>query len=149
MATALSRQPQTKERWDRADAPWTHVFGEYGPLPLVLQRCAPRTVRRHGWAGVLRVSILLAADVSALVISRFLLRGVGDAAWLGAGIARLTRELIPRGTYPVVPTVSAMVLGLLALGTYGPGDNRRDPTRLASGVLLALALMSWTPLSAN
>jgi len=95
---------------------------------------------------VLRVSALVAADVVALGVARLVLRGIGDEQWLGGTIGHLMRELIPRGMYPVLPTVSAIVLGLLALGTYGPGDNRRDPSRIASGVLLAVGLMYWTHL---
>lgn len=118
----------------------------YRPFPLVLQQCAPRVVRRHGWASVLRVGVLLASDSLALMIARLLLRGVGDSHWLGVAIARVTRELIPRGTYPPLPTLSAIVVGLYVLGTYGSGDSRRDPSKIASGVLLALGLMFWNRL---
>lgn len=145
MATALPREPQKVERRAAVTSSPLSV-GAYTPFPLILQQCAPRTVRRHGWGSVLRVSALAAADVVALGVARLLLRGVGDQQWLGGTIAHLMRELIPRGTYPVLPTVSAIVLGLLALGTYGPGDNRRDPSRIASGVLLAVGLMYWTHL---
>lgn len=92
------------------------------------------------------MSVLLGADIIALMLSRSLVRGVGDWGWFGVRFAHVVRELIPRGTYPIVPTIFAIILGLLALGTYGPGDNRRDPSRLTSGVLLALGLMYWTRL---
>ena len=147
MSTALQSKGIT---FDRNARPVPGgVQAQYRPFPLVLQQCAPRVVRRHGWAGLRRVSVLLVADSLALMVARLMLRGVGDSEWLGATIARVARELIPRGTYPFLPTISAIVVGLLALGTYGSGDSRRDPSRVASGVLLALGLMFWRALWAS
>lgn len=144
MSTALQSRSTAPERFSK-QAPFTPT-GQYTPFPLILQQCAPRVVRRHGWAGIVRVGVLLLSDSFALLVARLALRGVGDSAWLGSGVARLTRALIPRGTYPMLPTITAVVVGLWVLGTYGSGDSRRDPSKIASGVLLALALMFWTQL---
>lgn len=144
MATAT---PSVRHSTTRYSAQFSSSAAEsYTPFPLVLQQCAPRAVRKHGWAGVVRVGVLLIGDIVALMAARLLLRGVGDSSWLGGMLARVMRELVPRGSYPIAPTISAIVLGLVALGTYGSGDSRRDPSRIALGVLLALGLMYWTPL---
>lgn len=144
MATAT---PSVKKSYTHLSPQYSSNTAEsYTPFPLVLQQCAPRAVRRHGWAGFVRVAVLILGDFVALMSARMILRGIGDSAWLGGGFARVMRGLVPRGSYPVLPTLSAIVVGLLALGTYGSGDSRRDPSKIAMGVLLALGLMYWSPL---
>jgi exopolysaccharide biosynthesis polyprenyl glycosylphosphotransferase len=51
--------------------------------------------------------------------------------------------LIPRGTFPPAEFLAAVLVGLVVRGTYGPGDSRRDGTRILAGTALGLGLIFW------
>ena len=113
------------------------------PTPIALQRMARPTVRRHVWRSLMRLSVLVAADLVTLLVIRALVRGVRDGSWLGARAAALFAELVPHGTYPPFQLVVAAVFGLAVCGNYRSGDGRRNPTRLTAGIGLAFALLFW------
>jgi exopolysaccharide biosynthesis polyprenyl glycosylphosphotransferase len=52
-------------------------------------------------------------------------------------------QIIPKGAIPLVQLVPAVLLGLIALDTYGASDRRRDASRLVAGATLGLALPYW------
>ena len=113
------------------------------PFPLVLQRRASATIRGHVRRAVVRLCVLIAADISVLVLLRFLFRGVGDQAWLGGRVATVARALVPSGEFPYTQFVLAVMIGLVVFGTYRPGDHRRAPAKLFSAAALGLALVFW------
>jgi exopolysaccharide biosynthesis polyprenyl glycosylphosphotransferase len=113
------------------------------PTPIALQRMARPRVRRHVRRSVLRLSVLVAADLTTLLAIRVLMRGVRDHGLLGHRVAALFGELVPQGTYPPLQLVIAAILGLAVFGNYASGDSRRNPGRLAAGVCLAFALLFW------
>jgi exopolysaccharide biosynthesis polyprenyl glycosylphosphotransferase len=113
------------------------------PARLALTQRAPQIMRRHLVRTAVRVSVLLAGDAAALLLLRVLFRGVRDVGWLGATTSSLINEIIPQGALPLVQLLPAVLLGLIALDTYGASDRRRDAGRLVAGATLGLALPFW------
>src|SRR5918995_606974 len=116
---------------------------------LALTRRAHRILREHFVRAAVRVSVLLAGDAAALLLLRALLRGVRDSAWLGQGMSSVASRIIPQGAVPLVQLLPAVLLGLIALDTYGASDRRRDASRLVAGATLGLALPFWGHLWSN
>ncbi|HYF40106.1 MAG TPA: exopolysaccharide biosynthesis polyprenyl glycosylphosphotransferase [Gemmatimonadales bacterium] len=116
---------------------------------LALTRRAHRILREHFVRAAVRVSVLLAGDALALLLLRALLRGVRDYAWLGEGMSSIAFQIIPKGAVPLVQLLPAILLGLIALDTYGASDRRRDASRLVAGATLGLALPFWGHLWSN
>ena len=116
------------------------------PYPLLLQRRASHTVRKHALRGLVRVSVLVTADLLTLALARAALHGIGDRGWLGGPAAAVMRALIPRGTYQFVEVVAAVMLGLVLFGNYQSGDGRRDGRALVAGASLGLGLTAWSTL---
>jgi exopolysaccharide biosynthesis polyprenyl glycosylphosphotransferase len=110
---------------------------------LALTRRAPQMMRRHLVRTAVRVSVLLAGDTAALLLLRVALRGVRDVGWFGESTSALVNQIIPQGALPLVQLLPAILLGLIALDTYGANDRRRDAGRLVAGATLGLALPFW------
>ena len=110
---------------------------------LALSQRAPQIMRRHLVRTAVRVSVLLAGDTAALLLLRVTLRGVRDLGWFGPGTSELVNYIIPRGALPLVQLLPAILLGLIALDTYGASDRRRDAGRLVAGATLGLGLPFW------
>lgn len=113
------------------------------PGPLVLQRCAPRVVRKHRNRGAVRWLTLIIGDVAALLVSRELLMAVRDAESVGSRIASTMRLLIPGGSVHLEQLLVAVLLGLMIFRAYGPGDRRRDVRALLSAAAAGVVLVSW------
>ena len=110
---------------------------------LALTQRAPQIMRRHLVRTLVRVSVLLAGDTLALFLLRVTLHGVRDIGWFGAGTSALVNQIIPQGALPLVQLLPAILLGLIALDTYGASDRRRDAGRLVAGATLGLGLPFW------
>jgi exopolysaccharide biosynthesis polyprenyl glycosylphosphotransferase len=130
-----------RERWARTPVPGrqTPVL----PFPIVLQRRARVALRAHLARVALRVVALLGADVAVLSLHRTVLRGVRDQGWLGGWTAHVASALVPKGTYPAVQLLVAVVLGLLVFRNYAAGDRRHDTRALLAGSTLGIALTFW------
>lgn len=113
------------------------------PARLALTLRAPQIMRRHLVRTAVRVSVLLVGDAAALLLLRVALRGVRDVGWFGPGTSALANQIIPQGALPLVQLLPAVLLGLIALDTYGASDRRRDAGRLVAGATLGLALPFW------
>ena len=100
-------------------------------------------MRIHLVRTAVRVSVLLAGDTVALLLLRMVVRGVRDVGWFGPVISELVSQIIPPGGLPLVQLVPAVLLGLIAVDTYGASDRRRDAGRLVAGATLGLALPFW------
>jgi exopolysaccharide biosynthesis polyprenyl glycosylphosphotransferase len=134
--------PDATTRWRRSSGA---AGADYlaMPTPIVLQRMARPTVRRHVRRSLLRLSVLLASDILTLFLIRAGIRGLRDHYWVGARVGTLLAELVPHGTYPPLQLAVAVILGLAVFGNYASGDSRRNPTRLTAGITLAFALLFW------
>jgi exopolysaccharide biosynthesis polyprenyl glycosylphosphotransferase len=110
---------------------------------LALSQRAQQIMRVHLVRSAVRVAVLMAGDAAALLLLRLLLRGVRDESWLGAAVASVVNSLVPQGALPLVQLLPAVLLGLIALDTYGASDRRRDAGRLVAGGTLGLGLPFW------
>ena len=114
---------------------------------LNLQRRAGANLRNHVRRAAVRLAVLIAVDVAALLLMRLIARAVRDGAVLGSTIADALAALMPRGVLHHAPQFAvALFVGLLVTGNYGRGDRRRSPRRLFLGSALGLALPFWTSL---
>ena len=113
---------------------------------LRLQRRAPANVRQHVRRGVVRLAVLVAVDMLSFGVMRELLRAVREHALLGAAVAERIQLGFPTGSLNGWQYAVALFVGLVVVGAYGPGDQRRDPRRLFAACALATALPLWATL---
>ncbi len=110
---------------------------------ITLRLRAHETLERHLVRSVVRVSVLLAADLLAFVLVYALAALVRELAGGVGGPSRFLDRLFPVGFLGGWRFAVALLIGLLATRNYGQGDRRRDPVRLLAGVLVATALSLW------
>jgi len=113
------------------------------PARLGLQRRAQSNFRRHFERGLRRFAILLTADLASFYVMRALVRAVRDFAVLGTTVSAPVQRWLPAGILNGWQFAAALFVGLLVLGNYGPGDQRRDSKRLFLSCALATALPLW------
>jgi exopolysaccharide biosynthesis polyprenyl glycosylphosphotransferase len=110
---------------------------------LHLQRRAPENLRHHVQRAAARLAVLIGADIAAFTGLRALVRAVRDHEWLGASLGAVLRTAVPGGMLNGWQFATALFLGLVLLGNYGPGDQRRNLRRLFAACALATALPLW------
>ena len=110
---------------------------------LKLTREKPGVMRRRLKRDLIRCTFLLVSDTIALVALRELLFGLRDQAWLGNGLASLLSAVLPRGSISSVQLVSAILVGLMLLGTYSSDDRHRQNERLLAASAAGLLLPFW------
>jgi len=113
------------------------------PVRLGLQQRAQSNFRRHFLRGLRRFVILLVADLASFYLMRALVRAVRDYAVVGQTISTQVQHWLPAGILNGWQYAVALFVGLMVLGNYGPGDQRRDPKRLFLACALATALPLW------
>jgi len=113
------------------------------PIRLSLQRRAQDNFRRHFLRGLTRFVVLVIADLASFYIMREALRAVRDSAVFGELISTEAQRVMPTGILNGWQYAVALLVGLLVLGNYGPGDLRRDSKRLFLACALATALPLW------
>ncbi len=110
---------------------------------LHLQRRAPQNLRDHVQRAAARLAVLIAADMLVFVGLRALVRAVRDHGWLGGSLGPAFQSAVPGGMLTGWQYATALFLGLVLLGNYGPGDERRNVKRLFAACALATALPLW------
>lgn len=113
---------------------------------LLLQERGPDSARRHLARDLTRFASLAALDVATFVVLRAAIRLLRDQELLGAALANQLKAVFPIGLLGGIEFVVATIGGLLIAGTYGRGDTRRNPGRLARGVTIAVAVSLWSNL---
>jgi len=113
---------------------------------LHLQRSAPANLRHHLRRAAIRLGVLITGDMVAFGAMRALLRAVRDDELLGSAVAARLHAALPAGMLNGWQYAAALLLGLVVLGNYGPGDQRRDVRRLFAACVLATALPLWATL---
>jgi exopolysaccharide biosynthesis polyprenyl glycosylphosphotransferase len=113
------------------------------PARLGLQRRAQFNFQRHFLRGFRRFVVLVIADLASFYVMRALVRAVREDAVLGQGVASRLHSLLPPGLLNGWQYAAALFVGLVILGNYGPGDERRNPKRLFLACALATALPLW------
>src|SRR5947208_4862056 len=136
----------------RASAPAARAVPVEDPLPagdtpvrvrLGLQQRAAANLRRHLGRAAYRFTVLVVADLSSFYVMRELVRAVRDYGLLGERIAGEAQAVLPTEILNGWQYAAALFAGLLVMGTYGPGDRRRDVRRLFLACALATALPLW------
>ena len=112
-------------------------------IRLHLQRRAPANLRHHVRRAVVRLAVLVVADMATFALLRALIRAARDGAVFGAGFAHELQRVLPAGYLNGWQFAAALLAGLLVMGNYGPGDRRRDAPRLFGACALATALPLW------
>lgn len=112
----------------------------------MLQRRAPRAVRRHALRAAARLTALLTLDLTVFWLLRSGIRLIRDHEYFGTPLAQSVAAWFPKGLLGGYAFPAAMLAGLLLAGTYGRGDLRRDAGRVTKGILLAVVLALWGPL---
>lgn len=113
---------------------------------LHLQRRAPANLRLHVRLSLLRLSVLIAADLLMFLGIRALVRFSRDDALFGVAFAVRVGTAVPRGILSGWDFLVAMFVGLVVFGNYGQGDRRHDVRRLFAACALATALPLWNSL---
>ena len=132
----------TPSRGESARAP-VRERRRTAPARLGLQRRAQSNFQRYFLRGLRRFAVLVIADLASFYIMRALLRAVRDDAVLGQALSRQLTSLLPPGILNGWQFAAALFVGLVVLGNYGPGDERRNPKRLFLACALATALPLW------
>jgi len=112
-------------------------------LRFGLQRRGQVNFRRHVIRAIRRFAVLLMADLASFYIMRALLRAVRDDAAFGASLSSRVAEILPKSLLNGWQFAAALVVGLVAFGNYGQGDQRKDSRRLFFACALATALPLW------
>lgn len=118
-------------------------------LPEILHARAPHAVYRHLWRTVLRILVLVAADLVTLEVLRIILSAARDRAWFGARVAELLASIVPAGAVPALPLQAAVLLGLTICGGYVGGARKRHIRSVALGAMLGVLFVTWTDLFAS
>ena len=113
------------------------------PVRLGLQRRAQTNFQRHFLRDFRRFVVLVIADLASFYVMRALVRAVRDDAVLGQSVAGPLHSILPPGILNGWQYAAALFAGLVILGNYGPGDERRNPKRLFLACALATALPLW------
>jgi len=115
------------------------------PTPVIIQRRARARERALAMASVVRVVVLLATDLLLLFVGHAsvnLARG-GDEL---ARLSFTSPGFVPRGTFPRIEVITAIILGLAIFGNYRSGPRWRNVTTLLAGSSLGLSLVFWSRL---
>ena len=95
----------------------------------------------HWSRGALRVAALVAADITAFVLLRSAVRALRSGAMSGLGVSStLVNMVFPKGFLHVGQFIVALIIGLTLSGSYGPGEPRRNSSRLFAGAGFAALL---------
>lgn len=103
-------------------------------------------MRRHVQRDVVRVSVLAAADIIAILALAKLFETAWPDGWLSRTIAAADSGLRAWPGAGSMEVVGAYLLGFMIAGTYGAGDRRRDYGRLLAGSALGTVLVYWSGL---
>jgi len=104
---------------------------------------AAQNLRRHAWRAVRRVGALIGLDAMSFVAARLTTREFAEAGVREGGV--LASWALPTGTHEL-SFATALMVGTVVSGTYGPGDAHRHPGRLCVAAAIGSALPLWSQL---
>src|SRR5204863_7959307 len=114
------------------------------PTPVIIQRRAHAAEHARTIEGLVRVSVLLAADLLILFVAHALVDLARTTQSLGGTVSSFLSELIPRGTFPRVEVLTAVIIGLAIFGNYRGRSRWHNAATLVAGSSLGLSLVFWS-----
>ena len=142
-AVPLTELDGAFDRSTRLDDHGPEVPAAESRVRLELHSQASRVVRLHVIRSAIRAATLIAADTGLLLLLRAVIQGVRDDRWLGGWLASMLQAVAPAGALPSEQIGVAIILGLAIFRNYGPGDDRRDASRLMYGAGLGVLMSLW------
>jgi len=106
---------------------------------LRTQRAARRARRRHLFRASRRILVLVAADTTALLLARAVLRGLRAGGEWGPAIS----SLFPPGFVGGPGAWSAWLLGMALVGAYATAEMWASPRRIFLGAAAGAAIALW------
>ena len=114
------------------------------PTPLIIQHRAHAVERALATESLIRVVVLLAADLLILFVAHAIVDMARSTEAFSGAVAVLLSEIIPRGTFPRVEVLAAVVVGLMIFGNYGGRSRWHNAGTLLAGSSLGLSLVFWS-----
>ena len=114
------------------------------PGPVVIQRRAEAARHARASATLLRVGVLLVADVLALSIGLAIVDVVVSTTGASPRFTAFFAQLLPQDNVASLEVLCAVALGLALLRNYGPGPQRQNAGRLFAGLSLGLTFVVWS-----
>jgi exopolysaccharide biosynthesis polyprenyl glycosylphosphotransferase len=126
----------------RPEAPnsWTR------PTPLIIQNRAKAVERALVAEGVTRVGVLLSTDLLVMLLAHAAVDWARHSERFSPVMASFVAALVPRGTFPRVEVITAVLIGLAIFGNYRGGGRWRNLGTLLAGSSLGLSLVFWSAL---
>jgi exopolysaccharide production protein ExoY len=139
---ATAAEAQTEE----APLAIPHLTEPIRTRASMLHQHARANMRRHVYRLFVRVTTLLAVDLATYFVVRQAMRTFRSADWFGTSVQAAVNHVFTEGYLGGFQYACALILGLVAMGCYGPGDRRRDIRRLYLACTFATALSLWNDL---
>jgi len=114
------------------------------PTPLIIQHRAHAVERALATEGLIRVVVLLAADLLILFAAHATVDMARSTEAFSGMLSTFLSQLIPRGTFPRVEVLTAVIMGLTIFGNYRGRSRWHQPAMLLAGSSLGLSLVFWS-----
>jgi exopolysaccharide biosynthesis polyprenyl glycosylphosphotransferase len=114
------------------------------PTPLIIQRRAQAVERALATEGLIRVAVLLAADLLILFLAHATVDMARSTEAFSGAISAFLSQIVPRGTFPRVEVLTAVIIGLAIFGNYRGRSRWHNPATLLTGSSLGLSLVFWS-----
>ena len=118
--------------------PWTRA------TPLIIQRRAQAAERAQATESLTRVAVLLTADLLILVVAHAVVDFARSSHQFSGLVASFLSQLLPRGTFPRVEVLTAVIIGLTIFGNYRGRSRWHNSATLLAGSSLGLSLVFWS-----
>jgi exopolysaccharide biosynthesis polyprenyl glycosylphosphotransferase len=116
------------------------------PVPLIRQKISSKVRRARVLGSSLRVSVLTVHDI-VLVLTLHVATGqLRQFLRPFPTFAEMLSDLAPKGIFPRLELLSAVIIGLAVLGNYRSGRYRYNARALFGGAALGLSLVAWRDL---
>jgi exopolysaccharide biosynthesis polyprenyl glycosylphosphotransferase len=118
--------------------PWTR------PTPTIIQHRAQAVERALATESVVRVAVLLTADLLILLVAHAAVDFARSSPDLSGLLSNFLSQLLPRGTFPRIEVLTAVIIGLTIFGNYRGRSRWHNTASLLAGSSLGLSLVFWS-----
>ncbi|HXV16718.1 MAG TPA: hypothetical protein VD758_08060, partial [Gemmatimonadaceae bacterium] len=118
--------------------PWMH------PSPVIVQHRAQAVERARVAESLVRIAVLMVADMLILFVAHAIVDFARTSTAFGGALAEFLSNLIPRGSFPRVEVLTAVIIGLAVFGNYRGKSAWHNVINLLAGSSLGLSLVFWS-----